>query len=66
MLDEYLNTTEGMSYISNGYNDDGTYSTAGLSDFLYNGVAASTLYISSNHWIGFGVNTSQLLMQSCS
>lgn len=60
VLDEYLNTTEGMSYISNGYNDDGTYSTAGLTDFIFNGVAASTLYISSNHWIGFGVNTSQL------
>lgn len=60
VLDDYLNTTEGMSYISNGYNDDGTYSTAGLPEFIFNGVAASTLYISSNHWIGFGVNTSQL------
>ena len=60
VLDEYLNTTEGMSYISNGYNDDGTFSTAGLEEFLYNGVAASTLYISSNHWIGFGVNSAQL------
>lgn len=60
VLDAYLNTTEGMSYISNGYNDDGTYSTAGLPEFIFNGVKASTLYISSNHWIGFGVNTSQL------
>ncbi|MDO4187584.1 MAG: hypothetical protein Q4D29_01215 [Lachnospiraceae bacterium] len=60
VLDDYLNTTEGMSYISNGYNDDGTYSTAGLPEFIFNGVAASTIYISSNHWIGFGVNTSQL------
>lgn len=60
VLDSYLNTTEGMSYISNGYNDDGTYSTAGLSEFLFNGVAAGTLYVSSNHWIGFGVNTAQL------
>lgn len=60
VLDEYLNTTEGMSYISNGYNDDGTYSTAGLSEFMFNGVEAGTLYISSNHWIGFGVNAAQL------
>lgn len=60
VLDEYLNTTEGMTYVSNGYNDDGTYSTAGLSEFLYDGNAASTLFISSNHWIGFGVNTSQI------
>ena len=60
VLDDFLNTTEGMSYVSNGYNDDGTFSTAGLSDFLFNGISASTLYISSNHWIGFGANTSQL------
>ena len=60
VLDDFLNTTEGMSYVSNGYNDDSTFSTAGLSDFLFNGISASTLYISSNHWIGFGANTSQL------
>lgn len=59
VLDEYLNTTEGMTYISSNYNDDGTYSTAGLSDFFYNGVAVNTLYISSNHWIGFGTNSAQ-------
>lgn len=51
VLDDFLNTTEGMSYVSNGYNDDGTFSTAGLSDFLFNGISASTLYISSNHWM---------------
>lgn len=60
VLDEYLNTTEGMTCISSSYNDDGTFSTAGLAEFLYNGVATNTLYISSNHWIGFGANTSQL------
>ena len=52
VLDDFLNTTEGMSYVSNGYSDDSTFSTAGLSDFLFNGISASTLYISSNHWIG--------------
>lgn len=60
VLDEYLDTTEGMTYVSNGYNDDSTYSTAGLSEFWFNGIAASTLYISSNHWIGFGTNSAQL------
>ena len=60
VLNDFLNTTEGMSYVSNGYSDDSTFSTAGLSDFLFNGISASTLYISSNHWIGFGANTSQL------
>lgn len=56
----YLNTTEGMSYINNGYNDDSTFSTAGLDSFLFNGVATSTVYVSSNHWFGFGSNSEQL------
>ena len=60
VLDQYLNTTEGMSFVSNSYNDDGTFSTAGLGDFLFNGTAANTLYISSNPWIGLGVNSAQL------
>lgn len=60
VLDAYLDTTEGMTYINNGYNDDGTYSTAGLPEFSYNGIAANTLYVSSNHWIGFGTNAEQL------
>lgn len=60
VLLQYLNTTEGMDYISNGYNDDSTYSTSGLASFLFNGTAASTVYISSNHWFGFGTNAEQL------
>ena len=60
VLLQYLNTTEGMDFISNGYNDDSTYSTTGLTDFLFNEIAASTIYISSNHWFGFGTNTEQL------
>ena len=60
VLLQYLNTTEGMDFISNGYNDDSTYSTTGLTDFLFNGIAASTIYISSNHWFGLGSNTEQL------
>lgn len=56
----YLNTTEGMSYINNGYNDDSTFSTAGLDAFLFDDVAVSTVYVSSNHWFGFGANSEQL------
>lgn len=60
VLEPYLNTTEGMDYISNGYNDDSTYSTTGLEGFMFNGGAASTIFISSNHWFGFGTNSEQL------
>lgn len=56
----FLNTADNMDYISNGYNDDGTYSTEGLDGFMFNGIATSPLYISSNHWIGFGTGSEQL------
>lgn len=56
----FLNTTENMEYISSSYNDDGTFTTAGLDDFMFNGTASNPLYISSNHWIGFGTGTEQL------
>ncbi len=60
VLTPYLNTSEGMDFIHDGYNDDGTYNTEGLAEFLFNGIAASTVYVSSNHWIGFGTNSEQL------
>ncbi len=60
VLTPFLNTTEGMTAISSSYNDDGTFTTAGLEGFQFNGIEASTLYLSSNHWIGFGVNAEQL------
>lgn len=56
----FLNTAENMDYVNNGYNDDGTFSTEGLDGFLFNGISANPLYISSNHWFGFGTNTEQL------
>lgn len=56
----YLNTTDGMTAVSSAYNDDGTYNTTGMSAFKFNGTAAGTLYISSNHWIGFGTSSEQL------
>lgn len=60
MLTPYLNTTTGMSAITSSYNDDSVYNTAGLSGFKFNGSTASTIYISSNHYIGFGSNSEQL------
>lgn len=60
VLTPFLNTTEGMTAIRSSYNDDSTFTATGLDGFKFNGVEASTLYISSNHWIGFGVNAEQL------
>lgn len=60
VLDPFFNTTEGMSAVSTAYNDDGTLATEGLEGFLFNGIEASKLYVSGNHWIGFGVGTEQL------
>lgn len=60
VLTPHLNTTDGMKYINNGYNDDGTFETAGMDGFIFNGVSAARLYVSSNHWIGFGTNSEQL------
>lgn len=59
-LSPYLDTSEGMEIISNSYNDDGVFTTAGLDGFMFNGILASTMHISSNHYIGFGVNSEQL------
>lgn len=60
VLTPFLNTSENMTAISNSYNDDGSFSTEGLSGFMFNGIAASPMYISSNHWLGFGTNSEQL------
>lgn len=60
VLTPFLNTSEAMDVISSSYNDDGTFTTTGLDDFMFNGIAAATLYISSNLWFGFGANAEQL------
>ena len=60
VLTSFLNTSENMTAISSSYNDDGTFSTEGLSGFMFNGIAAAPLYISSNHWLGFGTSSEQL------
>lgn len=62
ILDPFLNIPDGMSDVSNSYSDDSTFSTLGLPEFKFNGLSASTIYISSNHWLGFGVNSEQLLI----
>lgn len=59
-LDPYLNTSDGMTAVSSSYSDDGSFQTDGLSGFKFNGTAAETVYISSNHWIGFGTSSEQL------
>lgn len=60
VLTPFLNTSEDMTAISSSYNDDGTFSTEGLSGFMFNGIAAAPMYISSNHWLGFGTSSEQL------
>lgn len=59
VLTPFLNTSNNMEAISNGYTDDRTYQTEGLVGFKFNGLDANLLYISSNHWIGFGTNSEQ-------
>ena len=56
----YLNTTSGMTAISSAYNDDNYYTATGISGFKFNNKSGSTLYISSNHYIGFGSNTEHI------
>lgn len=60
VLTQFLNTSENMTAISTSYNDDGTFSTEGLSGFMFNGIAALPMYISSNHWLGFGTSSEQM------
>ncbi len=60
ILTHFLNTSEDMEVISSSYNDDGTFTTTGLDGFMFNGIAAATMYISSNLWFGFGTRGEQL------
>ena len=55
-----LNTVSGMTAIVNGRQDDNTNTLSGVAWFNFNGTTASTLYVSSNSWVGFGVNAEQL------
>ena len=60
ILSPFLDTTQGMTAVSTSYSDDSTFSFDGLSAFKFNGVSASTIYQSSNHYTGFGTSASQL------
>lgn len=64
ILTPYLNTTEGMSVISSGYNDDGTFTLAGLSSFIFNGLVTNNVYQSSNNYLGFGTSSGQLFIMN--
>lgn len=58
-IDPYLNTTDGMTKISD-VKDDDTILCAGAAWFKYNGVACNNIYISGNSWVGFGASAEHL------
>lgn len=60
VLIPFLNTADDMEVISGSYNDDSTFQTDGLDGFMFSNRMANPLFISSNHWIGFGTNAEQL------
>ena len=53
-------TTNMTAIRDNIRNDDGTDTLTGVDWFKFNGVVASTIYVSGNTWFGFGANTNQL------
>ena len=53
-------TTNMTAIRDNVRNDDGTDTLTGVDWFKFNGVVASTIYVSGNTWFGFGANTNQL------
>ena len=62
-IEEMLNTTENMQHlvVSTGHDDD-TMTFDGVDWFMFNGIKASSLYVSGNSWIGLGANTEQFLV----
>ena len=52
-LEEMLNTTENMQHlvVSIGHDDD-TMTFDGVDWFTFNGIKASSLYVSGNSWMG--------------
>ena len=61
-LEEMLNTTENMQHlvVSTGHDDD-TMTFDGVDWFMFNGIKASSLYVSGNSWIGLGANADSFL-----
>ena len=62
-IEEMLNTTENMQHlvVSTGHDDD-TMTFDGVDWFMFNGIKASSLYVSGNSWIGLGANAEQFLV----
>lgn len=59
-LSTLYDTTEGMTCIRSSLNDDGTDTVAGMVGFFFNNVEAANVYVSGNHWLGFGISAEQL------
>lgn len=59
-LSTLYGTTDGMTVIRQTLNDDGTDTLTGLSGFFFNNTEANNLYVSGNHWVGFGTASEQL------
>jgi hypothetical protein len=59
-LSPYLNTIDGMKCLMSSYNNDTTYRLTGFSGFMFDGVNVTNIYLSSNHWLGFGTSSTQL------
>lgn len=60
-LEELLNTTAGMTVLRNNVKqDDGVDTVVGVDWFKFNDNVASTIYVSGNSWIGFGISAAQL------
>lgn len=60
-IDGLLNTTDNMEVIVNNDKKDGDVITLnGVDWFNFNGIIASKLYASGDHWVGIGANTEHL------
>lgn len=59
-ISDYLNTSAGMTSVA-GNVDDSVYTVAtGITGFKFNGAEVSNLYVSTNHFVGFGSNAEHL------
>ena len=60
-IEALLASTDNLvQLVNNTGHDDDTLTFEGVDWFKYNGVAAKSIYVSGNSWLGFGTNTSQL------
>lgn len=60
-LKDLLSSTENMTITRNNVgNDDGTDTLSGVNWFLFNSVAAESIYVNGNSWMGIGTNAEQV------